>query len=268
MAVGDGIDLRLFGHIDQGAGTPIVFLHSSGLSKSQWRRFWEPWTGRYRLLAVDLWGYGETPMPEKAADFGLDDEVELVERLLESVDEPLHLVGHSYGGAVALRFALRFGDRVRSVCVHEPVLFHLLEQAGQTEGWMEIRQLCNQMLAAMDRGENREACRVFVDYWNGSGAWDSLSADKQARTEASARKTRFDLQALFGERTPVEDYAALAEQALVTVGERTRLPARLVAELLAGQLGAYEGIPGVGHMAPVTAPALVRPVFERWIESR
>src|SRR5690348_8143947 len=60
------------------AGEPVVLLHSSLSSKSQWTSLCERMSTRFRVIALDLWGYGENAMPAFTQRFTLDDEVRLV----------------------------------------------------------------------------------------------------------------------------------------------------------------------------------------------
>jgi len=257
-----------FGWFDEGSGQPILFLHSSGASRRQWARLREPWRDRYRALGLDLWGYGDTPLPNQPADFHLGREVALARSLLSRIDEPFHIVGHSYGGAVGLRLALDFPDQVLSVSVHEPVLFHLLRQEQCLEEWAEISRISGEVLRLINQQDLSGGARVFVDYWNGDGAWRSLTTDQQERTANAARKAPLDFAALFGESDPLTRFGDLAGKVLLTVGERTRRPTSKVAALLGSVFGSgsLQILPGVGHMAPITAPQLLRPLIEGRIQ--
>jgi pimeloyl-ACP methyl ester carboxylesterase len=259
-----------FGWFDEGSGPPILLLHSSGASRRQWARLREPWRARYRALGLDLWGYGETPMPARSAGFRLGREVELARALLGRIDEPFHVVGHSYGGAVGLRLALDFPDQVLSVSVHEPVLFHLLREANCAGEWAEISGISDEVLRLIGQQDLAGGARAFVDYWNGEGAWRGLTPEQQGRMAAGARKAPLDFAALFAESDPLTRYGSLAGKVLVTVGERTRAPAATVAALLGSVLGSnsLQILPGCGHMAPITAPERLRPLIERRIEGR
>lgn len=256
-----------FGWFDEGHGQPILFLHSSGASRRQWARLREPWRESHRALGLDLWGYGETPMPAHPADHSLRREAELALSLLSRVDEPFHIVGHSYGGAVGLRLALDYPEQVLSISVHEPVLFHLLREQQCAPEWAEIQGISGKVLRLTNQQDLAGGANAFVDYWSGEGAWRSLTAAQQERTAAVARKAPLDFQALYAESDPLARFGDLAGKALVTVGERTRAPAAKVAALLGSVLGpgSLQTIPGAGHMAPITAPERVRPLLEKRI---
>lgn len=204
-------------------------------------------------------------MPAQQSGFHLGREVELARALLSRIDEPFHIVGHSYGGAVGLRLALDSPEQVLSVSVHEPVLFHLLREAGCHEEWAEISQVSEEVLRLVERGDLASGAQRFVDYWNEEGAWLTLTPDQQERTAASARKAPLDFAALFAESEPLERFRALAGRVLVTAGERTRQPAARVASLLGSVLGpgSLQVVAGAGHMAPIVSPEQLRPLVER-----
>lgn len=209
-------------------------------------------------------------MPQPRAPHSLRREVELARALLSRVDEPFHIVGHSYGGAVGLRLALDFPDQVLSVSAHEPVLFHLLREEQCAPEWAEIMGISGEVLRLVSKGDLAGGASVFVDYWNGEGAWRSLTPDQQERTSAVAPKAPLDFEALFAESDPLARFGDLAGKTLITVGERTRAPAAKVAALLGSVLGpdSLQTIPGAGHMAPITAPERIRPLVEERLGRR
>ena len=108
-----------------GQGPTVVLLHSSGCSGRQWDGLMTALQSRYRLHAVDLHGHGSTPAWAGGQRMRLEDDMALVQPLLTSAT-PVHLVGHSYGGALALRLAALMPERIASVAVYEPGLFRLL----------------------------------------------------------------------------------------------------------------------------------------------
>src|SRR5947209_5190028 len=108
------------------AGPCVVCLHSNASSSSQWRALGESLAARYRVVAVDAYDAGKSPGWAGEAPLRLRDEVALIEPLLRRAAAPVHLVGHSYGGAVALKAATLLPDLVRSVVAYEPTLFSLV----------------------------------------------------------------------------------------------------------------------------------------------
>ena len=134
----------------EGRGAPVVLLHSSMSSKGQWRELIQRMRDCYRLIAIDLHGYGDTSLPQSADCFALDDEVRLVESVLTSAlqtGQRFHLVGHSYGGVVALQLAQRQPQRVRSLSLFEPIPFHLL--TDRDPGVAELHTVRRQIEASL-----------------------------------------------------------------------------------------------------------------------
>jgi len=113
-----------------GDGEPAVFVHGSfGWGEETWSAQ-RPLADRYRLLVVDRRGFGRTPPADRRVDFDpdADDIAELLGR-----DQRAHLVGHSYGGVVALLAAARRLNAVRSLCVIEPPAFSIVRGRPEAE---------------------------------------------------------------------------------------------------------------------------------------
>jgi pimeloyl-ACP methyl ester carboxylesterase len=117
-------------YADDGQGPPVVLIHSSVSANRQWRLMIEALKDRYRVLATNLFGYGETTPRLGDAPQTLHARAGLVVALREGAGAPVHLVGHSFGGSVASRVASLPGPRVGSLVLLEPNPFYLLGQGG------------------------------------------------------------------------------------------------------------------------------------------
>lgn len=249
-------------YLEQGSGEPVVLLHSSASSASQWRALAQRLSARYRVLAPDFYGYGgSAPWPGHGA-FSLAREAEIVYALLADAGEPAHLVGHSYGGAVALHIARRRPDRLRSLALVEPVAFHLLADRS------EIAALSESVLRAVASGDYLRGCALFVDYWS-PGAWDALPATKRVAMASRLAKVALDFHATFSERAKAEEWRAIRAPTLLVLGERSPLPTRRICELLTRMLSAarLRVVPGAGHMAPLTHAEAVNELIAEHLES-
>jgi pimeloyl-ACP methyl ester carboxylesterase len=100
-------------YTDTGAGPAVVLVHSSASGHRQWRRLVETLQTRYRLIAVNLFGYGKTSSWPNARPLSTADQAELVAAVSTLAPEPVALIGHSLGGAVALEAAAKLSDRIR-----------------------------------------------------------------------------------------------------------------------------------------------------------
>src|SRR6185436_13607520 len=109
-----------FGSIDinveeAGAGEPVVMIHSSGMSSRQWRGLAKVMAPTHRAVMPDLLGYGGTTGWVARDGFAIDEDTQLVLAVIRALDQRVHLVGHSYGGMLALQVARALGDRVKSI---------------------------------------------------------------------------------------------------------------------------------------------------------
>src|SRR5262245_37344011 len=114
------IDDRVLSYEDSGDGPVALMIHGSPGNANSWSRVARRLARRFRLVAPDLPGYGETtPQPPgQEPDVGYASE--LIEVLIRSVGPPAVLAGHSYGGVVALSVALRGKVGIGAVALFEP----------------------------------------------------------------------------------------------------------------------------------------------------
>lgn len=252
----------------EGNGPAIVLLHSSMASKSQWKTLMEHMRATHRLIAIDLHGYGDNGMPERRSGFSLSDEVALVQSKLSRVlaqGEPYHLVGHSFGGGVALRLAHAEPHRVRSLCLYEPTAFHLLDRHHPAlEG---IRHVAHTAEVAVDKGEHDVATGLFIDYWSGSGAYAALPPSRQALFSSLLPKVPLDFQALMNDPHRAFDYRRTAPLSCVITGRDSPDCVHAIASVLATTLRRCETAEiDAGHMGPLTHPALVNRIIDDFIQ--
>jgi pimeloyl-ACP methyl ester carboxylesterase len=249
----------------------VIALHCSGGAASQWSGLAEVLGGDYTLLAPEHYGCGVTGHWTGEHAFALDDEAARIVALIDESDEKVHLVGHSYGGGVALNVALSRPGRIASMALYEPSAFHLLRQMGRAgaAALAEIAGVADRMGGGVVAGDYRGAVAAFVDYWNGPGAWSGLRPHVQSALIRWAPKGPMDFYALMGERTPVEAYRALAFPVLLMRGEHGPAPTRLIAETLADllPLGRLVVIGGACHMGPLTHAPVVFATIARHIET-
>lgn len=104
--------VKLF-YQEEGSGRPLLLIHGFGTSTYTWRRVAPELATNHRVIAVDLKGFGQSdkPMDERYSVF---DQAELLAQLIEDRNlRDLTLVGHSFGGGVALLLALEADQRLK-----------------------------------------------------------------------------------------------------------------------------------------------------------
>jgi pimeloyl-ACP methyl ester carboxylesterase/quercetin dioxygenase-like cupin family protein len=238
-------------------------------SKSQWRELTESLTGHYRLVAIDLLGYGYSPMPS-GEGYTLDDEVRLVESVLARElrpGEPFHLIGHSYGGMVAMEIAAeRRSRRVLSLSLFEPIAFNLLPAGDPDQALVDA--VWNQIEGRWIVGDAYGAARSFVDFWSGAGAFEQLRETRRSVLADQVPKVLMELRAVANKPRDARAYRRINAPTCLVAGQWSPELAQRLTSLLADLLphaSCFE-VPA-GHMAPITHPALVNPIFERFIRA-
>lgn len=104
----DGVRLH---YQDKGVGTPLILLHGFSSSTYSWKDVFEPLAKNYRVIAVDLKGFGFSGKPD--GDYTRRAQAILVAHLLDYLKiEKAWLAGNSMGGEVSLNFALQNPQRV------------------------------------------------------------------------------------------------------------------------------------------------------------
>ncbi|HET7247218.1 MAG TPA: alpha/beta hydrolase, partial [Streptosporangiaceae bacterium] len=247
----------------------VVCLHASASSGRQWRALQGQLADGYQVLSPDLYGSGDSPPWPPGRGLTLADEVARLEPVFEAAGGPFHLIGHSYGGAVAARAALTYPGCFRSLVLVEPVLFGLLiaEDAHQPAA-REIVSVCQHTRAAVEVGALDSAAQRFIDYWMGAGTWAGLPPQRRAVIADAMPGVRSQWTAIFAETTPLPVYSLLDLPVLYLEGSKSPPPARAVARLLTQTLPNVTSavLADAGHMAPLTHPGLVNAAIQEHLE--
>ena len=250
---------------ESGSGPAVVCLHSNASTSGQWRALMERLSGRFRVIAVDAYGAGKSPDWPAGTPGWLEDEVALLEPVFARIGGGFHVVGHSYGAAVALKAALRYGERVQSLALYEPTLFALLlAQDPRHPAVQGIREAATDAAAAVERGDLEAAGERFIDYWMGAGTWAAMPEARRPAVAQSMRGIRYWAHALMNEPTPLAAFAQLEMPILYMVGQRSPASSRGVFDLLKTTLPdvRVKHFDGMGHMGPVTHPDAVNAAIE------
>jgi len=223
----------------------------------------------YRVLAPDLLGYGRNAPWPRDLPLASDGELEVLETVLDVAGQPAHLVGHSYGGTVALNAAWRFPQRVASLTLIEPVAFHLLRRADDPDGWREIAALAERHLALVREGRDAAAAEAFIAYWTGPKASQQMPDAARDSAVRTAAKVAAEWRLMLAAEDDRDSIAGIGAPTLLICGGRTRTPARRVVEVLRRTLPhtLHHEIADAGHMSPLTHPADIAAAIRRHVES-
>lgn len=234
-----------------GSGQPVVLVHAFPLDRSMWRPQVAALADRYRVIAPDVFGFGESGLP--AGGWTVDSMAAAVVKLLDNlgVSGPVVLGGLSMGGYVAMAFARRFPDRLRGL-----ILANTRAEADSAEGKASREKaialarergtaaVFEQMLPKMLSERSRTERRALVEKVERTAAAQSVDAVAAA---LAAMRDRPDATAGLGTVT-VPTLVIAGELDTITTPDASRTIAGLVP-------GArMETIPSAAHLSNMEAP--------------
>ncbi|HEY0739704.1 MAG TPA: alpha/beta hydrolase [Herpetosiphonaceae bacterium] len=194
-----------------GRGQPVLFLHSWLGSWRTWMPTMETIGDRYRVIALDFWGFGDSAARSSATT--IDDYVAQVISFLDALGMlPPHVIGHGLGGVVAIRAASKHPDRFGKVLVTgTPIVGSLLQQTLKPSG---LGRLLNRTVSTTDLW-----VKLVKQASNGDDAFAEIVED----IEATSPHT---LQAIIDEITTVDlrsNLERIKQPLLAIYGGRDRI---------------------------------------------
>jgi len=219
-----------------GGGAPVVLaLHGWGRRGSDFGAALEGLSA----LAPDLPGFGASPAPGEA--MGAHGYADIIAGMLDGFDEPPVLIGHSFGGRVAVCLAGRFPDRVGALVLTGVPLLRLRSGRPPSRGYRIVRRLHDAGLISDERLERLKKKHGSADYRAADGVMrDVLVKVVNETYEDELSSISSPVRLLWGAEDR-EVPVSVAEAAEALLADAT-----------------LEVIPGVGHMVPLQAPEELR----------
>lgn len=254
-------------YIDRGEGPTVVLLHGFAASLNTWDPLLPYLEEHFRVIALDLRGFGFTDRPEKG-DYSPAGQANLVLALLEELQvDTFHIVAHSWGSSVALQMALDHPARIQRLAIFD--------------GWVYEEQLPTFFLWSRANGVGELLFRLFYKERPGDkislAFYDQSHVTQELVDETKAALDRpgtlaAALEAVRGQRYEEIEarYSTIEQEVLLIWGREdgvTRLSAgeRLLRELPNARLVV---LPGVGHfpMIEATGPSknALLPFLKGW----
>ena len=240
MALRSFLDGALFAEV-YGEGPPSVLaLHGWGRRGNDFAAVLDGLSG----IAPDLPGFGASPVPDEV--IGADAYADIVAEILGSFDRPPVLVGHSFGGRVAVCLAAKRPELVGPLVLTGVPLIRLEIGRRTPTAYRMARWLNRAGVISDERLEREKRRRGSPDYRAASGVMrDILVKVVNESYEGQLNRVRSHVHLLWG---------ADDAEAPVTVAEAADA-------LLADS--SLEILPGVGHFVPLQAPEALRNAIER-----
>ena len=236
-----------------GSGPPLLFLHGSDYV-AQNRAFLDRLAGRFRVIAPSHPGFGDTPRP--AWFRSMHDIAYLYLDLIDRLDlKDTLLIGHSFGGWIALEIAVRSQDRLARLV--------LIDSLGLKFGGREEREIADVYALPAEEVVRRsfaDPSRVLPDY----AAFDDSTLLRASRDREAT--------ALYGWKPYMHDPALghwlhrISLPALVLWGDRDGIVTPSYGEKLAAALprARFEPVAGAAHYPQIEQPEAVAAAIERF----
>ena len=244
-----------------GKGPPLVLVHGAAADHSRWNPVLPALEERFTVYAIDRRGRGGSG---DAEDYSVEKEFEDVTAVVDSLGEPVNLLGHSYGGFLALEAALLCRN-VRKLVLYDPGI----EVGGEEIYPHEVVERMEAMLEAGDRDAvvettMREVAGLtpeVIEYMRAQPIW-------QARVDAAHTIPR-ELRAVKAYGFDPERFGDLVTPALLLAGGDSPVALRKAAEAVDAALpdSRIVVMDGQGHSAMDTGTDLFTVEVLRFLEA-
>lgn len=232
-----------------GQGPPLVLLHGTGVDRHVWDDVVPQFGEQFTVYAVDRRGRGESV---DGGDYAIEREFEDIEAVVDAIDEPVNLLGHSYG-AICLIGAVPGLSGLRRLVLYEPPLWRPGGDSSPPEG-------LDRMEAMAERGDKEDLLEAYyVDLLGKPERLERLrSRSDFDRRVAAAHTLPREMTGRRAFRPTPDTYPRVEVPTLLLTGTETR-------DVIKRSLGAADDLfanstvgelDGQGHGAMNTAPDL------------
>ena len=135
-----------------GAGPTIVLVPGSCSTGAAWRPLIAACGNQFRCVTTSLLGYGGTAERRTARDPSISHEADALESVIRRTGGRVHLIGHSFGGLVALAVAIRNRVPIASLVIVEAPAAELLRERGEQQHYRAFRGMTEAYVAAFEGG--------------------------------------------------------------------------------------------------------------------
>ncbi len=242
-------------YTDTGKGPTLLFVPGSYSTPAAWKPIQRLLPAQWRMLATSLCGYGQTLETRRAGHADMSHQLRVLEAVAQRVPGPLHLVGHSFGGTVALVAALSGRIPVASLTLFEANPLALLHHHGHADLYLATRRMSDAFEQAVLDGEHDAPARI-IDFWGGAGSFAAMPAPVQDYCRQTAPANVLDWHTDFGHDFSGAELARLEMPVLLVRGAHANPAMVAMTDILAAHLprGRFEVMAGASHFLISTHP--------------
>jgi pimeloyl-ACP methyl ester carboxylesterase len=217
-----------------------------------WRPVIADLNGQFRCVTTSLLGYGGTDERRTASDPSISHEAEALESVIRKAAGPVHLVGHSFGGLVALVVALRRQVPLASLVIAEAPAMEIL-RADESQHYSIFREMTEAYFTDFSNG-NVGAIAAMIDFYGGVGTFASWSPRVRAYAEQTTPVNILDWASAYGFPLEAASLAAVRIPTLVLRGSASHPAMQRANALLSERIrgAALATIAGAAHFMIAT----------------
>lgn len=237
-------------------------LHGSMASKEQWSSLARILRKDYRVVTIDLLGYGRSPMPKILEEYDIEEESQHILDTLAEIENlhSYHLIGHSYGGAVALHHAFTNQSQVKSLILYEPMAFHLLHHDHPQ--LVESYAMAADIVEDIQQGNSVIGAKKFIDLWLPEGTFDRTTDLEKRMLAAGVKKMVHDFRSAATAPYRTKDYMGFQTPTCLLAGKTSPSYSLCIADVVGSCLPNIEihNVEG-GHVGLFTHPYSSNPIM-------
>lgn len=243
---------------ETGSGPTILFVPGSCSTGAAWKAVIARLANRFRTITTSLPGYGGTAERRTGGDRSISLVASAIEAVIRRAGEPVHLVGHSFGGEVGLVVALRGQALLESLVILEAPAPEMLATFDKPGPYAEFRTMTSAYIADFHSG-NAEAIAAVIDFYGGVGTFASWPPAIRAYAMATTATNILDWDSAYTSHPSPDALAALDLPVRVAVGEHSHPAVIEVNALIARAIprASFETIAGADHFMIATHPDAV-----------
>lgn len=161
-------------YVEQGSGVPVIFVHGAAVDYRYFTAQMEPFSAKYRTIAVSLRRYYPEPW-RGDGEFSLNQQVVDLTAFINWLGVgPVHLIGHSRGGTVALYTATKIPGMVRTLTLAEGGAGMPAFSPTDPVAVERRRVTMTAIAEKLKQGDTDAGLEMFAEYVSGPGAWKTM----------------------------------------------------------------------------------------------
>jgi pimeloyl-ACP methyl ester carboxylesterase len=251
-----------------GVGPTVVLVPGSCSTGAAWRPVIAASTNQFRCVTTSLLGYGATAERRTSGDTSIAHEVEALGLVMRKTGARVHLVGHSFGGLVALATALHSQACLASLIVIEAPVAELLRESGEHQHYRAFRQMTDGYFADFSNG-NAEAVAAMIDFYGGAGTFASWPPRVRAYAMETTAINILDWASAYTFSLTQVSLATIAVPALIVCGGASHPAVQRANALLSASLSraVLATIDGAAHFMIATHADQVSQLIAQHVRS-